>query len=143
LVDSKPLVDVIQGRNLRFISRLCKQPQYGKYIGGGTKYRGYKSKDELAVRNFLKCLLSVPPLFNLTREELNSYPLIMDYIKVYNPSIILSENSLAVMTYQLKRAKVKLLPVEKTANSEKFIAYVLDKFPSFDVEGFYGLKAKS
>lgn len=139
LVDSKPLLDVEEGRNLRSVARLTKQPQYGKYIGGAKKLRSYKSKEELVIRNFLKCLLTQPPLFNLTRVELNTYPLVLEYIKTYDPRIKLTTNSLALITTHIKTSKVKWMPVEKTVESDKFVEYVLQKFEKFDVDGFYGV----
>ena len=143
LVDSKPLETILQGRNLRFIARLCKQPQYGKYIGGSKKLREYRGKEELVVRNFLKCLLSTPPLYNLTRNELNTYPLIIDYLKMYNPSLKVSENSLALISYKVRHNKLKWRPLQPTAESEKFINFLLVKFKDLDVEGFYGQKRRT
>jgi len=117
---------------------MSKQPQYGKYIGGSTKLRNYKTTEELVVRSFLKCLLSTPPLYNLTREELNTYPIIIEFLKGYNQSIAVSDNSLALIAYKVRHSKFKWRPVQKTEENEMFISYVLNKFPNFDVEGFYG-----
>lgn len=138
LVDSKPLETIAQGRNLRFIARLIKQPQFGKYIGGSKKLRSYRGQEDLVIRNFLKCLLSTPPLFNLTRDELTTYQNIIDYLKLYNATVTTTPNTLAHIAYKVRHSRLKWRPVQKTVESERFLNFVLVKFRDFDVEGFYG-----
>ena len=142
LVTSKPLEDVMQARNLRFISRLCKQPLYGKYIGVNKSLSRYKNTDEIVVRNFLKCLLSNPPLFNLHRAELQSYQSVVEYIKSYKSSITISSTSLAKIQAKIRNSSYQWLPIKKGKESEQFVLYVQQKFKSFDVVGFYGLLEK-
>jgi len=107
LIDSKPLQDINHGQNLRYISKLCKSNLYGKYISGGTNERKYKSLEEVVVRNFLKGLLSKPPMFNLYRDCFYSYANIIEYIKGYNPSIKLTGPGLAVLQQRINADRIK------------------------------------
>lgn len=133
MVDSNPLQTVKQGENLRGISQHHKKKIYGKYTSISTKSLNYTDAEEIVVRNFLKGLLSTPPLFNLNRDQLVSYRLIQDFIELYNPKLKISENSLALY----KHRKVSLVKVEKSVVTEEFVKYVLQTFKDFDVESFY------
>ena len=104
-MDSKPLEDITQGQNLRFIGRICKNKQYGKYINSGKGLRKYRGKDEIAVRNFLKALLSTPPLFNLSRDGFYSIESIIEFIHCFNPSIKLTKSGLGVLQQRVKSYK--------------------------------------
>lgn len=136
LVDSKPLEGINQGKNLRYISQISKRQLYGKYISSGKVLKSYGSKDEIAIRNFLKGLLSTPPKFNLNRNDFYTYGSIVEFIKRFNSEIELKENELALMQYRLK--KVRWVPMEKTKDTEKFVSYIQSKFYDFDVEAYYG-----
>jgi hypothetical protein len=105
-VDSTPLTTVTQGKNLRFIARMSKAMLYSKY-SGGPSVSGYKSNEEIAVRNFLKGLLSTPPMFRLHRNELVSYPLILEFLQGYNSKLKYSENRLARIKSRQKENKMK------------------------------------
>lgn len=142
LVDSKPLRDIKHGQNLRAISKISKNKLFGKYTSGGTNERKYSRVEDVAVRNFLKGLLSTPPLFNLNRDNFYGYPSIVEYIKTYDSSIKLTCPALAVIQYRVNVDKLKWLPMERTPESDKFIQYVQLKFKAFDVEGFYGVRSK-
>jgi hypothetical protein len=86
LLDSKPVRNVDEAINLRTISKITKTGLYSKetsVINTNT----YKTYEDLAVRNFIKALLSNPPKFNLNGSELNSYQKIIDFIQGYNPRI--------------------------------------------------------
>lgn len=136
LVDSKPLEDINQGKNLRYISQLSKRKLYGKYISSGKALNSYGSKVEIAVRNFLKGLLSTPPKFNLNRNDFFTYCSIVEFIKSFNSEIKITESELALMQHRVK--KVRWIPMEKTKDNEKFVCYIQRKFPDFDVESYYG-----
>lgn len=135
LSDSKPLTNVNQGKNLRFIAKLSKNKQYGKYTGVAKIVSKYNNRDEIAVRNFLKGLLSTPPKFNLNREEFKTYQSIVDFIKEYNPKIIVTRDSLGSLNNRVKN--LKCLPVNRSETSEAFISYVKEKFKDFDEESFF------
>lgn len=133
-IDSKPLLDISQGQNLRFIGRLSKNKQYGKYTSIKT-VTNYKSQEEVVIRNFLKCLLSSPPLFNLYYDFAN-YQEILEYIHSYNPQLKLTSDDIAILKYRTKT--VQWLHIERTKTGDDFIEYVKIKYPNFDVGGFYG-----
>jgi len=121
---------------------MSKKILYTKYTGSSKTVTKYNSEEEIVVRSFLKGLLSTPPSFNLNREELNSYSLIVDYIKDYNPSIKISTVSLAKIKERVNTRKLKWLPVQKSRKSEEFVKYVQQKFSNFDLNEFYSNNEK-
>ena len=137
LIDSLPLDDVTQGKNLRCIARMSKARLYSKYSGGtsGSKATPYKSNVDVAVRKFLKGLLSTPPCFNLHRGGLSTYPLIIEYLQNYNTTLIYKESTLAVIKHRCK--KVKWLPLTPSKESEDLVRYIQQKFANFAVEEYY------
>jgi hypothetical protein len=100
---------VIQGKNLRFIGRMSKNKLYAKYTSEvRSKVKISKNKEEeLLVRSFLKGLLSTPPRYNLNRLELLTYSEIVAYIQRYNPSIKITENTLAILKTRLKTKEIQ------------------------------------
>ena len=135
LVDSRPLVDVREGENLRFISRMYKNKLYGKFSGVSTGINKYTCTEEIAVRNFLKGLLSTPPMFNLHPGSFYDYKEIITFVKNYNPSLRVSVSSLS--NYKNRNRKVKILKLQKTKETEAFLRYVKEKFKDFDEKAFY------
>ena len=140
LIDSNPLIDINQGKNLRFIGRLSKSIPYAKYTSAGKSLSKYKNQDEIAVRNFLKGLLSTPPMFNLNREEFYGYQSIIDFVKNYSSTINITDESLAKIKQRVSKKNFKWVTVEKTKESEAFVKYVQSKFNTFDVEAFYAVR---
>ena len=138
LVDSHPLENINQGKNLRFIGRMYKNKLYGKHTSVLQSVKKYKNKEEMVIRNFLKGLLSTPPKFNLNRRVLLGYKDIVEYMLSYNPSLKITVSSLAYLKHSNKEGS--LLPVKKTNQSESFVKFVKLKFKDFDVEEFYGEK---
>ena len=136
LIDSKPIANVTQAKNLRYIARMSKTKLYTKF-SSVKSLNSYKDEDELAIRKFLKGLLSTPPCFNLSRDDLLSYPLIIEYIQNYNPKLKYSPATLAKIKKSVNSLGVKWLPIAKSKESEKFVEYVLLKFPDFDVDEYY------
>jgi hypothetical protein len=134
LIDSKPLENINQGRNLRYLSKIVKTKLYGKYTNGGQKQRKYRSSAEIVERNFLKGLLSKPPLFNLHRQELKKYKDIINWLQQYNLKTKVTEDSLA---YLQSKVEVKVMKVERTKECENFIRFVKERFKDFDVEEFF------
>jgi hypothetical protein len=132
LVDSRPLDNTSEGENLRCISRMYKTKLYGKY-NTVTRPNKYKNPGEIAVRHFLKGLLSSPPKFNLQTDAFCSYKDIIEFIKEYNPSIKFSANSLSLY----KTRNVKMTKLNKTKESEALVRYVKGRFEDFDELSFY------
>ena len=117
---------------------MYKTKLYGKYsnIGvGKLKYKGNKSNEEIIVRNFLKGLLTTPPLFNLNIDSFYRYGGIIEFINDFDPSFNITPKMLAHL--KQRRDEIKLIPVQKTSQSEAFIKYVQRKFKNFDAESFY------
>lgn len=132
LLDSKPLMHIKHGENLRFISKLTKISQYSKFSSSGVTSR-YKKSDELAITNFIKALVSEPPLFKLHRVGLEKYSDIIDYLKAFNPSINISKNRIAY----LKSKSVNWRSVPRISKSDEFIKYIKLKFKDFDENSFF------
>ena len=133
LVDSKPLANVREGENLRFISRMYKTKLYGKFSGVSTGLNKYNNTEEIVVRTFLKGLLANPPKFNLQPDAFLEYKDIIDFVKRYNPSLKISLSSLS----NYKHRKVKILKLSKTKESEAFLSYVKLNLKDFDEKSFY------
>jgi len=135
LLNSLPLQDIDHAKNLRFISKLNKTKLYNKQTSAGSS-NNYSNFEDLAIRNFIKGLVAVPPLFNLDRSELDTYGKIIDFIKAYKPTVKISEQSIS----NLKNRQIKWKSVPRSLRSEAFIDYVKTKFLEFDVESFFRKK---
>jgi hypothetical protein len=133
LLDSNPLSTIEKGSNLRYISAMHKKKLYGKYTSVVKKVNKYDNKEEIAVRNFIKGLLTVPPLYNLPPNAFISSVEIINFIKAYNPE--LKYNAMNISRY--KNRDVKLLKVIKSKETESFVNYVKAKFKDFDEKSFY------
>ena len=133
LVDSRPLANVREGENLRFICRMYKNKLYGKFSGVSTGVNRYNSTEEIAVRNFLKGVLANPPKFNLQPSAFYDYNDIITFVKNYNPSLKISISSLS----HFKHRNVKIMRLSKTKESDAFLNYVKLKFKDFDEKLFY------
>ena len=133
LLDSKPLTSVSQGENLRFISKLPKVKQYQKYSNTGIVANKYSQNEDLVIKNFVKALLSTPPMFKLHRVGLENYKDIVAFIKGFKPNLKIDVNSIAV----LKNRSLKRKSVPRTIHCEAFLQYLLLKFKDFEVDSFF------
>ena len=133
LLDSRPLENITEGENLRFISSMYKKKLYGKFTSTGNHTTKYTDTEEIAVRNFLKGLLTTPPMFNLKEDVFYTRREIISFIQQYNPKYKYTEIQLAMY----KRRGVRLLKTQKTKETEAFLKYVKAKFNDFDEESFY------
>jgi len=97
--------DIDQAKNLRFIARMSKNKQYSKYSNSGKSVNKYVNSSEIAVRNFLKGLLSTPPMFNLSRGDFYTYGSIVEYIKDFDPKIKINEVSVSLIQQRVKLYK--------------------------------------
>lgn len=93
----------------------------------------YKCQKEVSIRNFIKGMLTSPPMFNLPPNEFYSNVTLLDYIRGYDPLFRMSEERLT----KYKNRRVKLGKIQKTKVSEEFIQYVKQRFPTFDESSFY------
>lgn len=132
LLDSKPVRDVKHCKNLRAISKLHKNKVYNKYTSGVSQ-SVYKNYTDLAIRNFIKALISEPPKFNLNRNELDDYRKIIDFIKGFNQKTRVSKQSIS----NLKNRSLIIKTVPRTKDTESFIKYIKTKFENFDEKAFF------
>lgn len=132
ILDSLPLNTITHGENLRFISKLNKLKQYSRFSSPLGANR-YKKHEDLAITNFLKALISEPPLFNLHREGLNDYKAIIEYIQGFDSTIKLTIHRIAY----LKRTRVSWKSVPRLPNCVAFITYIKQKFKDFDEDSFF------
>lgn len=124
LKDSKPLETAELGDYLRSIGNLPKRGEYSTDYG--TDYKTvYKGKRDVVIRNFLKALLNNE--LNIDVGVFEGYSELVKYINNYSSEYKISENGLA----QLKR-RSKFVKVDRNLESEKFVAYVKERFPQFD-----------
>jgi hypothetical protein len=132
-LDSKPLIDVDHAENLRAISKMSKTGLYSRQTSGGGKDNSYKTYEDLAIRNFVKGVLSNPPLFNLEGSDFKSYKAINEFLKGYKSSI----NYTPQIISNLKNRSIKWKSTPRTPQSEDFIKYVKSKIVNFDVDSFF------
>lgn len=135
LIDSIPLLTAKEGENLRYISGVHKKKLYGKYTSVGNRVNKYKITGEIAVRNFVKGVLTNPMLFNLTKDTFYTNRDLIEFIECYNPLFKYND----VILTQYKNRKVKLLKTPRSKESEDFVKYVKIRFPHFTEEGFYSV----
>jgi hypothetical protein len=133
LVDSKPIEGVKDGENLRYIGSLLKKKTYSKFSNVSGLGNQYKDREDVAIRNFLKGLVSSPPLFNLPSNVFQTDIEVIEYIKSYKPGIKISRERVA--KYRLR--SVSLGKIHKTKESETFLTFVKHRFPAFDSLSFY------
>ena len=119
---------------MRSVGSLYKEKGYSKYVNGGVSMtKKYKDKTDIAVRNFLKGLVSSPPLFNLPASVFETDKEIVEYVKSYKSSVKIGVERVSLYRHR----GVKLGKIVRTKESEDFITFVRAKFPDFDQENFY------
>jgi hypothetical protein len=130
MLDSKPVPNIEYCKNLRFMSKLHKQRLYNRQNSTltGNKYKNYT---DLAIRNFIKGVLSNPPKYNLERNF--SYSEIIEFIKEYDSKVKISKQSIS----NLKNRKNIFKSVPRTKESIKFVEYVKTKFKNFDEQSYF------
>jgi hypothetical protein len=142
LLDSNPVPNKDISKTLRSLSKLHKQRVYHKYTSTltGSKYRSYT---DLAIRSFIKALLSNPPKYNLRFNNeggLSSYSEIIDFIKSFDSEAKISKTSIS----NLKNRKMVFKTVPRTKDTIEFVKHVKTKYKDFnDKEFFVGNKTKS
>lgn len=130
LLDSKPVKNVGESENLRYLMRLSRNSLYNKGTSGQSRNK-YKSGKELIVRSFLKALLHEPPKYNLY-NDFKTYSEIITYLQEYDESIKLTKQGLS----HLKNRKMIFRVVPRTDESVRFTEFIKHKYPDFDVDAF-------
>lgn len=134
LVDSKPVTLVKQAENMRYIGSLYKKKTYSRYLSvGGVMVNRYKDKTDIAIRNFVKGLVSTPPLYNLPPNVFLTNIEVVKFVKGYKPSVSLGVERVSLY----KTRDVELGKITRTKESDDFVSYVKQRFPMFDTESFY------
>jgi len=108
---------------------------YGKYTSVVNRGSKYISKEEIAVRNFIKVVQINPSMFNLPQDAFYNRRDLMEFINSYNNKLKYSLVSIS----QFKNRNVKILRVQKSKETEMFMDYVKARFVNFDQEAFYEL----
>ena len=135
LLDSDPLEDVKHCGTLRYLGKLHKQSLYNKTSSALTGNR-YKDYTDLAIRNFIKGLLSNPVKYNLDNNldnNLTDYTEIIDFVKGFNPKMKITKPSIS----NLKNRKMIFKSVPRTKETIKFVEYVKTKYKLFDDISFF------
>lgn len=117
LVDSKPVEGVKQGENLRYISSILKKRMYSKFISNSMLHNKYKDKHEIVIRNFVKGLVSTPPLFNLPPSAFTNNQKVIEFLKGYKQDVQINPERVSMY----KGRTVSLGKIQKTRESEEFI----------------------
>lgn len=131
LSDTRPLIDVEEGRLLRSISKLPKTVKYSRNLN--TFSGKYKNKQDLLIRNFIKALLNNE--LNLNREEFKTYKDIVDFINNgfdKKDKIFITENYIA----QLKR-RGNYVKIPRDNDYDNFIEHVKNTFKDFEVDKLF------
>lgn len=95
-----------------------------------------KDYTNLAIRNFIKGLLSIPPKYNLV-NDFKSYSEIIDFIKNYKRKIRISKSSLS----NLKNRRMVIKAVPRTKETERFTEYVKTRYKNFDDKTFFATRS--
>lgn len=130
LLDSLPVKSVEESGNLRSISKIHKSKLYNRETSGlsGNTYKDYT---DLAIRNFIKGLLSEPRLYNLD-DSLKTYSDIIEFINGYKKSKKITKSSIS----HLKNRKMVFKSVPHTKETLEFVKYVKTKYKNFDEKSF-------
>ena len=132
LLDSDPLIDSSVCFNLRSIAHKFRINEYNRRTSI-SKYKKYKDYKDTGIRNFIKGILSEPPLYPGIASELRNYSSIIEFIKSFDPSYRISKPSLS----QLRNKQIVHKQVPKTDETTSFIEFVKTRFPTFDESKFF------
>lgn len=132
LLDSSPLQTAEQCAILRGVGKLHHKKPYNKMSSTltGNKYKRYS---DLAVRNFIKGLLSNPVLYNLGGLEFKDYASIIEFVKGYDGGVKISKQSIS----NLKNRQMVIKSVPRLPETEAFVKYVKDRYPAFNETEFF------
>lgn len=108
-----------------------KKVLYNKATSGESGLK-YKSREELAPRNFLKGYLSDPPLYGLRGNEFKNYTELIEFLKGYSSRLKVSKSSIS----KLRNRRMVYRGVPRTPETLAFVAYVESKLDGFRREEF-------
>ena len=137
LLDSVPVRSKEVSLNLRNVSKMHKVKIYNKNTSG-LNSNIYKDYTDLAIRNFIKCLVTGENLFNLD-NRLKTYSDIINFIKSYKPNKNITKQSIS----NLKNRKVPFKSIPLTSDTVDFANYIKRTFENFDIEGFLNFSGET
>jgi hypothetical protein len=132
MYDSNPLKDNKECLNLRGLSKIHKTRVYNKF-SHKTTGNAYKNYTDLAIRNFIKGILSKENLYNINKKDFDDYNSIIQFIKDYKPDFKISKTSLS----NLKNRKMIIKPVPRTEDTIEFVKWLKIKYPKFEDTNFW------
>ena len=132
LLDSRPVANVVESKNYRYLMKLSRNSAYNIETSGSTS-NSYRNLQDKIVRCFLKGLLHTPPMYNLN-YDFSSYTGVINYLKEYDPTIKLTRSSIS----NLKNRKMIIRSVPRNGESLAFVEFVKIRYPNFDGESFLG-----
>lgn len=127
LLDSMPIEDALMGKNLRYISSKHRITEYNQRTST-TNLNSYRNYSDLAIRNFVKCLLMNPSLFPTISDDLDTYEKIIAFIHSYDPKYRISKSSIS----NLKHRKLIFKQVPRTVETLQFCDFVKLHYKDFD-----------
>jgi hypothetical protein len=130
---SMPIKDSDHALLLRTAKSLDRSKKYTKnsHVVANSRYSNYL---ELGVRNFVKFLLADKLNLNYN-DNFNSYKELVDYIKLYDNNINISERIIIRYKQDSKFKIPRLVP--RITEVTKFIDYIKLKFPNFEDKNFF------
>ena len=132
LKDSKPLKNSVTCFNIRSIANKFRFNEYNQRtsFNSNKKYKNYK---DIAVKSFIKGILSSPSKYPDISFVLVSYDKIIEFVKAFDPKYKISKSSLS----HLKNRKLVNKQVPKNDDTILFVEYVKSKYPNFDEKLFF------
>jgi len=132
LLDSLPLIDSDKCFNIRSIANRFRVNDYNQRTSKSqnTKYKDYT---DLAIRNFIKCLLMKPSMYPEIALSLKDYSSIIKFIKVFKVDYRISKQSIS----NLKHRPLIKNQVPRSDETLLFVNYVKSKYNHFDENLFF------
>lgn len=126
---------------MRSIGSILKTRMYSRYGGAIGLKNKYHDKYDILLRNFVKGLETSPPLYNLPPNAFSRDEAVVAYLQGFasRAGQVCKISKQRVSKYRIRSVKLGKIP--KTKESEEFVRYVLETFPTFDSSEFY-LKGK-
>jgi hypothetical protein len=134
MLDTQPFKSIDECKTIRTISAINKKIVYYRTLhkilpGSGV----YKSRLDLAIRTFIKGILT--HRYNLEKysEKFKTYNAIIEFIHKYDPKVKITKPMIS--NYKNRKVVFKCVPREKSAVS--FIDFVKKELPDFDNNEFF------
>jgi len=136
LLDSRPLKNVEECENLRYISKRSRIKVYNSktsfplettLIKSGKNYKG------LVIRHFIKSIFSDRKEFVNMKTKFKNYNELVSFIKGFDIEIKITKQSIS----NLLNRKIIQKQIPRNEDTLAFITYVKTKFPEFNDKEFF------